>query len=200
MAQTADAACTQLRVPPSPRIVDEDEADGSRRLRQSRSRREERSNRKTSFGGDTTCLCLGLSPSTAHQALQQLQTFEVPEKASFADFLSDLRIAEINVKDVELVTLDDSTMQVAVKASIHDQFATLADTIFAGRNPSAIPLGSAEELFDFLEDLTMSRTPATAATRLGSRKAGCVTVTGSFRHGSVFPVVSQNNKLSLDDA
>ena len=36
MAQTADVACTQLRVPPLPRTGDEDEADGSQRLRQSR--------------------------------------------------------------------------------------------------------------------------------------------------------------------
>ena len=40
-------------------------------------------------------LCLGLSPSTPDQVLQQLQTFEVPEKTSFADFLSELRIAFI---------------------------------------------------------------------------------------------------------
>ena len=37
MAQTADAAYTQLRVQPLPRTGDKDEADGSRRLRQSKS-------------------------------------------------------------------------------------------------------------------------------------------------------------------
>ena len=66
--------------------------------------------------GILRALCLGLSPSTPHQALQQLQTFQVPEKNSFADFLSELRIAVMNVKDVALVPPDDSTMQVAVKA------------------------------------------------------------------------------------
>ena len=45
----------------------------------------------------------------------------------------------MNVKDVALVPPDDSTMQVAVKASIDDRFATLAASIFAGRNPSPIP-------------------------------------------------------------
>ena len=55
-------------------------------------------------------LSLGLSPSTPHQALQQLQTLEVPEKTSFADFLSELRIAVMNVKDVALDPPDDSTM------------------------------------------------------------------------------------------
>ena len=77
----------------------------------------------------------------------------------------------MNAKDV-VVPPDDSTMQVAVKASIDDQFATLAASIFAGRNRSAIRFGSVEELLDYLGDLTMNRTPATAATRLGPRKAG----------------------------
>ena len=78
----------------------------------------------------------------------------------------------MNVKDVALVPPDDSTMQVAVKASIVDRFATLAASIFAGRNRSAIPFGSVEELLDFLEDFTMNRTPATVAIRLGRRKPG----------------------------
>ena len=89
-------------------------------------------------------MCLGLSPSTPHQALQQLQTFEVPEKTSFADFLSELRIAVMNVKGIALVTPDDSMMQVAGKARIDDQFATLVTSIFAGRNRSVIPFGSVE--------------------------------------------------------
>ncbi|CAM9485641.1 unnamed protein product, partial [Ascophyllum nodosum] len=122
--------------------------------------------------GILRALCLGLSFSTPHQALQQLlQTFTVPEKTSFADFFSELRIAVMNVKDVALVPPDDSTMQVAVKASIDYQFATLAASIFAGRNRPAVPFGSVEELLDYLGDLTMNRTPATAATRLGPRKA-----------------------------
>ena len=71
----------------------------------------------------------------------------------------------MNVKDVALVSPNDSMMQVAVKASIYDQlFATLAASIVAGRNRLAIPFSSVEELLDSLGDLTMSRTPATAAT------------------------------------
>ena len=50
----------------------------------------------------------------------------------------------MNAKDVALVPPDDSTMQVAVKASIDDQFVTLAASIFAGRNRSAVPFGSVE--------------------------------------------------------
>ena len=50
--------------------------------------------------------------STPHQALQQLQIFEVFEKTSFAEFLSELCIAVMNVKDIALVPPDDSTMQV----------------------------------------------------------------------------------------
>ena len=114
--------------------------------------------------GVLRAFCLGLSPSTPHQALEQLQTFEVPEKTSFADFLSELRIAVMNVKDVALVPPYDSTMQVAVKASIDDQFATLAASISAGRKRSAVPFGSVEELRGSLGDLVMNRTPATAAT------------------------------------
>ena len=85
-----------------------------------RAEAEERSGQLGKQVLEERALCLGLSPSTPHQALQQLQTFEVPEKTSFAVFLSELRIAVMNVKDVALVPPDDSTMQVAVKAGVQD--------------------------------------------------------------------------------
>ena len=87
-----------------------------------RAEAEERSGQpgKQVLEGILRALCLGLSASARHQALQQLQTFEVPEKTSFADVLSKLRITVMNVKDVALVPPDDSMMQVAVKASIYD--------------------------------------------------------------------------------
>ena len=150
--------------------------------------------------GILRALCLGLGPSTPHQALQQLQTFQVPEKTSFADFLSELRIEVMNVKDVPLVPPDDSTMQVAVKASIDDQFATLAASIVAGRNRTAVPFGNAYELLDSLGDLTMNRTPATAATRLRPRKAGDGAAFGSARSGNVFPAGGKEKKSKLNDA
>ena len=129
--------------------------------------------------GTLRALCLGRSHSTPRQALQQLQTFEVPKKTSFADFLSELRKAVTNVKDVALVPPDDSAMQAALKAGIDDQFANLAASIFAGRNRSAIPFGSVEGLLDSLGALMMNRTPANAATRLGLRKAGGGATSGS---------------------
>ncbi|CAM9486732.1 unnamed protein product, partial [Ascophyllum nodosum] len=145
-------------------------------------------------------LCLGLSLSTPHQVLQQLQTFEVPDKTSFAGFLSELRIAVINVKDVALVPPDDTTMQVAVKARIDDQFPTLAATTFVGRNLSSIPFSSIEELLGSLKDFTMNRAPTTATTRLGLRTARRGAAAGSARRGIVLSVAGQENKLKLDDA
>ena len=56
----------------------------------------------------------------------------------------------MNVKDVALVPPDDSTMQVAVKASVDDQLAILAASISASRTRSAIPSGSIEDLLDSL--------------------------------------------------
>ena len=117
-------------------------------------------------------LCLGLNPSSPNQALQQPQTFEVPEKISFADFLSELRIAVINVKSLALVPPNDSTVQVVVKASIDDQFATLAASILAGRTRSAIPSSIIEDLLDSLGDLTLTRTPAIVATRFSKDSRG----------------------------
>ena len=90
--------------------------------------------------GILRALCLGLSPSAPHQALQQL-FFEVPEKISFVHFLFELITAVMNVKKVALVPPDDSTMKIAVKANIDDLFATLAASIFVGRKRSAIPFG-----------------------------------------------------------
>ena len=116
------------------------------------------------------------------------------------DFLSELCKAVMNVKDVALVPPDDSTMQVAVKVGIDDQFVTLAASIFAGRNRSAIPFGSVEELLESLEDLTMNRPPATAATIVGPRTARGGAAAGFTRRGSVFTVASQEDQLELDDA
>ena len=79
------------------------------------------------------------------------------------------------------------------------RFATLAASIFAGRNRSAVPFGSVEELLDSLGDLTMNRTPATAATRLGPRRAGGGAASGSARSGNVFPVGGKKKKSKLDD-
>ena len=113
-----------------------------------RAEAEERSGQtgKQVLGGILRALCLGLGPSTPHQALQQLQTFEVHEKTSFAGFLSELCFSVMNAKGVALAPPDDSTVQVAMKASIDDQFATLVASIFAGRNRRTIPFGSVEEL------------------------------------------------------
>ena len=63
-------------------------------------------------------LCLGLRPSTFHQALQQLQTFGVPDKTSFVYYLSEIPKAVTNAKDLALVPLNDSAIQFTVKASI----------------------------------------------------------------------------------
>ena len=144
---------------------------------------------KQDLEGILRALCLGLSPSTPHQALQQLQTFEVPEKTSFADFLSELSTAVMNVKDAALVPPDDSTMQVAVKASIDDQFATLAASTFAGRNQSAIPFGSVEELLDSLGDLTTKPYSSNRCDKIwfkSSRGRGCSRIYSSWQciHGS----------------
>ena len=46
----------------------------------------------------------------------------------------------------------------------------------------------------------MNRTPATAVTRLGSRKAGGGAAVGSTCHGGLFKVVGQEKKLRLDGA
>ena len=91
-------------------------------------------------------------------------------------------------------------MQVAVKASLDDQFAHLAASIFAGWNRPATFFVSVEELLGSLGDLTMNRTPATAATRQGSRTARGGATAGSARPGSVFTEVGQEKKLELDDA
>ena len=106
----------------------------------------------------------------------------------------------MNVNDVALVPPDDGTIQVAVKASIDGQFANLVASHFAGENRPAIPFGSVEKLLDSLGDLTMKRTPATAETRLGLRKAGGGAAPGSARSGNVFPVVGKEKKSRLDDA
>ena len=103
----------------------------------------------------------------------------------------------MNVKGLALVPPDDSTIQVAVKASIDDQFATLAASILAGRNPSAIPSGSIEDLLDSLGDLTLNHTPTTVATRFSSRTAGGGTATSSARSGSALPVDGQEENLEI---
>ena len=105
----------------------------------------------------------------------------------------------MNAKGVALVPPDDSAMQVAVKANIDDQFASLAASIFARRNRSAIPSGNIQDLLDSLGDLAPSRTLATVTTTFVSSTARGGTATGSARSGNVSPIVGQDNKLKLDD-
>ena len=52
----------------------------------------------------------------------------------------------MNVKGLALVPPDDSTMQVAVKASLDDQFTVLAVSISAGRTRSALTSCRIEDL------------------------------------------------------
>ena len=46
----------------------------------------------------------------------------------------------------------------------------------------------------------MNRTPATAATRLGPRKAGVGAASGSARSRNLFPVGGKEKRSKLDDA
>ena len=64
----------------------------------------------------------------------------------------------MNVKDIAFVPPDDSIMRVPVKSSIDGQFESLATSIFAGRNRSAVPFSSDGELLDSLGGLKMNRT------------------------------------------
>ena len=63
---------------------------------------------------------------------------------------------------------DDGTMQLAVKASTNDQFATLCAPVYQGRNLQALPFASVVELISALEDLAQNTTKASAATRLAT--------------------------------
>ena len=88
----------------------------------------------------------------------------------------------------------------AVKASVDDQFAILAASIFAGRNWSAVPFGSVGDLLDSLGDLTLSRNRATVATRFGSRTTRGGTATGSARSCNVSPESGSGGKVRISNA
>ncbi|CAN0397037.1 unnamed protein product, partial [Ectocarpus sp. 13 AM-2016] len=109
-------------------------------------------------------VCSGLSTVTPALVLQQLQNFAVPAGTTFKAYLEDLKVL---VESVQMVGFaEDGTLQVAVKAGVADQYATLTAPVFHGRNTQALPYDSLESLMEALDDMTDNTTTATASVRV----------------------------------
>ncbi|CAB1100518.1 unnamed protein product [Ectocarpus sp. CCAP 1310/34] len=109
-------------------------------------------------------VCGGLSKVTSALVLQQLQNFAVPAGTTFKAYLEELKVL---VESVQLVGFaEDGTLQVAVKAGVTDQFATLTAPVFHGRNTQALPYDNLDDLMAALEDMIENTTTATSSTRV----------------------------------
>ncbi|CAN0074170.1 unnamed protein product, partial [Ectocarpus fasciculatus] len=107
-------------------------------------------------------VCGGLSKVTSSLVLQQLQNFAVTAGTTFKAYLEELKVL---VESVQLVGFaEDGTLQVAVKAGVTDQFATLTAPVFHGRNTQALSYDNLDDLMAALEDMIENTTTATSST------------------------------------
>lgn len=163
--------------------------------------------------GVLRALSAGLSSATPASVLQKLQNFSVSVGTTFKVFLEELVVLVTSVQEIGFA--EDGTLQVAVKACLGDQFATLSAPVLHGRNARALPYASVAEFLFALEDLADNLTPATASTRARGRRVsagarGAGPLPSGRRYGSsgsparsggsvnVVTVGSRNNVMTVD--
>lgn len=118
-----------------------------------------------------TARALLFTSDFASAVMQTLQDFVVdPATTFFALYTAKFRMLVSNARCVEPFASEDEpfapedgTMQLAIKTSIDDQYATWS--IFAGRNLLAFPFDNVDALMGTLEDLSLNQTPAAKSTR-----------------------------------
>ena len=81
-------------------------------------------------------------------------------------YQGELRLLVSNVRCSGQVAPDDETMQLAVKTSLNDQFASLSAQIGSGRNMRTVPFSDVDKLLAALDDLSQNQTVASRSTRI----------------------------------
>lgn len=104
--------------------------------------------------------------------VSELQNLVVPVGTPFSTYMGRLRSLVQNAHSIGQVAPQDSTLQLAVRESVCDQFAFLAADVFKGRDQDALPYGSIDELMKVLEALAWNDSPALEATRLAVGSKG----------------------------
>ena len=102
--------------------------------------------------------------------MQALQSLVVPVGTPFSRYLSEMKLLVGNVGCIGHVAPEDGTIQIAIKTGVDDQFAGLSPQIFEGRSMRAFPFDSVDDLMEWLEDLALSQTRATAPVRSAGGK------------------------------
>lgn len=102
----------------------------------------------------------------------ELQNLVVPVGTPFSAYMGRLRSLVQNAHSIGQVAPQDSTLQMAVRESVCDQFAFLAADVFKGRDQDVLPYTNIEELMKVLEALAWNDSPALEATRLTVGKTG----------------------------
>lgn len=109
----------------------------------------------------------------------------VEQGTPFSVYSGELRLLLANVYCVGPVEPEDGTLQLAIKASIDDQYAGLSAQIFAGRNMSTVPFGNVDELMAALDDLALNQSVASQSTKMNGG-GGRHMVTRSQTHAKAF--------------
>ena len=98
--------------------------------------------------------------------MQALQNLVAPHGTPFSVYQGELRLLVSNVRCSGQVAPDYGTMQLAIKTSIDDQFASLSAQIFSSRNMRTVPFSNVDELLVALDDLSLNQTVASHSTRI----------------------------------
>ena len=96
--------------------------------------------------------------------MQLHRNFVVPAGTLVSAFMGEMRLLVLvsNGRCVSGVAPEDGTIQLATKASIENQYASLNAQSFAVHNMRPIPFESADDLLEDLDDLWLNQTTTCA--------------------------------------
>ncbi|CAM9299479.1 unnamed protein product [Pylaiella littoralis] len=106
-----------------------------------------------------------LSTVSPNAVVSELQNLVVAPGTPFKEYMSTLRSLVQNARSVGHIAPQDSTLQLAVRESVCDQYSLLSADVFKGRDERAVPYGSIDELMEALELMSWNTAAATAVRR-----------------------------------
>ncbi|CAM9934576.1 unnamed protein product, partial [Pylaiella littoralis] len=82
-----------------------------------------------------------LSTVSPNAVVSELQNLVVAPGTPFKEYMSTLRSLVQNARSVGHIAPQDSTLQLAVRESVCDQYSLLSADVFKGRDERAVPYG-----------------------------------------------------------
>ncbi|CAN0491381.1 unnamed protein product [Ectocarpus sp. 8 AP-2014] len=113
----------------------------------------------------TSALGRVVSSSSPEKLVCDLQTFAVPTGTTYSEYLTTLQGLVHNVRNLEIVTPQDNTIQLAVRESVSDQYSVLTASVFKGKELGVVPFDNIDTLMHELRNFEAVKVGATTPTR-----------------------------------